>query len=92
MNRRRRAVLLTVLAVAAAGLAVTLVNGYSSSVVDSYGAMRPVAVVTSAIDRGADRLVDRLVGDRIGVSAFDKGVEDRRGQPVDRIAFGVGPI
>ena len=54
MSRRRRALLLTVLALAAAGLAVTLVNGYSTSVVDSYGAMRPVVVVTSAIGRGQE--------------------------------------
>ncbi len=42
------------LALAAAGLAVTLVNGYSTSVVDSYGAMRPVVVVTSSIGRGKE--------------------------------------
>ncbi|MBK5233074.1 MAG: hypothetical protein JJE13_08865 [Thermoleophilia bacterium] len=54
MSRRRRALLLTVLALAAAGLAVTLVNGYSTSLVDSYGAMRPVLVVTSAIGQGKE--------------------------------------
>ncbi len=54
MSRRRRALLLTVLALASAGLAVTLVNGYSTSVVDSYGTMRPVVVVTSAIGRGKE--------------------------------------
>lgn len=46
--------LLTMLALAAAGLAMTLVNGYSTSVVDSYGQMRPVVVVTSAIGRGKE--------------------------------------
>ena len=54
MNRRRRALLLTVLALAAAGLAMTLVNGYSTSVVDSYGALRPVVVVTKPIGRGKE--------------------------------------
>ena len=33
---------------------MTLVNGYSTSVVDSYGAMRPVVVVTSPIGRGKE--------------------------------------
>ncbi len=51
MNRRRRAIVLIVLAVAAAVIAMSLVRGYSSSVVDSYGAMRPVIVVTSPIER-----------------------------------------
>jgi Flp pilus assembly protein CpaB len=52
LNRRRRAVLLILLALVAAGIAMSMVRGYSSSVVESYGAMRPVIVVTSAIERG----------------------------------------
>lgn len=46
-------------------LAVSLVRGYSTSVVDSYGVMRPVIVVTSAIDAG------REVSPRMAASAFE---------------------
>jgi len=46
-------------------LAVSLVRGYSTSVVDSYGAMRPVIVVTRAIDAG------REVSPRLASSAFE---------------------
>lgn len=53
MSRRRRALLFTVLAGVAAIIAMSLVSGYSSSVVDSYGAMRPVVVVTNALPAGA---------------------------------------
>lgn len=65
MSRRRRALLLTVLAVVAAILAMTLVKGYSSSVIDSYGAMRPVVIVTSAIGPGKE------ISPRIAASKFE---------------------
>jgi len=52
VKRRRRAILFTGLAVAAAILAMSLVRGYSTSVVESYGVMRPVTVVTREIPRG----------------------------------------
>ena len=54
MNRRRRAILFTGLAVGAALLAMSLVRGYSTSVVDSYGTMRPVTVVTREIGKGKE--------------------------------------
>lgn len=62
MTRRRRAILLIALAAGAAILAVSLVKGYSTSVVDSYGAMRPVIVVTRAIDAGK-KVTPRLASD-----------------------------
>lgn len=87
MNRRLRALLLTVLAIVAAALAVTLVNGYSTSVVDSYGSMRPVVIVTSAIGPGrsisprlaADRFEVRRIPARFTPAGAVSGAEDAIG-------------
>jgi hypothetical protein len=45
-------VLLVVAAVIAAGLGMALVSGYSSSVAETYGRLRPVVVVTRMIEAG----------------------------------------
>lgn len=42
------------MAIGAAILAISLVRGYSASVVDSYGAMRPVTIVTRQIGSGRE--------------------------------------
>jgi Flp pilus assembly protein CpaB len=65
LTRRRRAILLIGLACGAALLAVSIVRGYSTSVVDSYGAMRPVIIVTEPIDPG------RRVSPKLAASAFE---------------------
>lgn len=46
MKRSRRAILLLVAAAATGTLAMVLVSGYSSSVIDTYGELRPVLVLT----------------------------------------------
>lgn len=68
MSRRRRALLFIGLALAAAALAMSVVSGYSSSVVDSYGAMRPVTVVTRTIP----------AGEKLSLRMVDSGFEVRR--------------
>jgi len=52
MTRKRRAMLMLTAAAGAGILAVTLVGGYSSSVADSYGEMRPVVVLTRGLVPG----------------------------------------
>jgi pilus assembly protein CpaB len=51
---RRRALVFGALALAAAGLAAALVNGYRTSVTRSYGALRPVVVAARTLERGRD--------------------------------------
>ena len=53
MTRKRRALVFSLLAGVAAVIAMSLISGYSSSVVESYGAMRPMVVVTRPIPAGA---------------------------------------
>lgn len=52
MNRRRRALFFGLAAAAASLVAVVLVNGYSSSVADSYGRLRPVVVLSRDFAEG----------------------------------------
>jgi Flp pilus assembly protein CpaB len=52
VSRKRRAALLLSLAAVAAGLGVLTVSGYSSSVAQSYGRLRPVIVLTKSLSRG----------------------------------------
>ncbi|MBK5110526.1 MAG: hypothetical protein JJE10_04060 [Thermoleophilia bacterium] len=52
MSRRRRAALLLGVAGLAAAVAMAMVSGYSSSVAESYGALRPVIVLTEAAPGG----------------------------------------
>ena len=52
MSRRRRAAVFAALAVLAAALAGAIVDGYGSSFANSYGALRPVVVTSSALARG----------------------------------------
>ncbi len=52
MSRRRRAALMLLAAVGAGLLAVSLVGGYSSSVAESYGELRPVVVLTRSLPAG----------------------------------------
>src|SRR5688572_16545329 len=68
VNGRRRAVVFTLLAALAAAIAMTLVSGYSSSVVESYGTMKPVVVVTRPV----------AAGTRITAKSVPAGFETRR--------------
>lgn len=52
MSRRRRAILMLLAAVGAGLLAITLVGGYSSSVAESYGELKPVVVLTAPLAPG----------------------------------------
>lgn len=52
MSRRRRALLLLAGAAAAGMLAMTMVSGYSSSVAETYGELRPVVVITRDMAAG----------------------------------------
>lgn len=52
MSRRRRAMLMLLAAAGAGLLAVTLVGGYSSSVAQSYGELRPVVVLVRSLVPG----------------------------------------
>ncbi len=52
MSRRRRAAVFAALAVLAAALAGAIVDGYGSSVANSYGALRQVVVTRSALAQG----------------------------------------
>lgn len=52
MKRGLRTALLTGGAVVAAGLGIALISGYSASVSESYGRLRPVVVVTRLIGQG----------------------------------------
>lgn len=66
MSRSRRAALLVVAAAVAAGLGVALVSGYSTSLNESYGSLRPVVVVTRTIGTGV-LVTPRLAGTRTEV-------------------------
>ena len=63
MSRRGRAIAFLLLALAAAGAAAAIAEGYGSRVTRGYGPLRPVVVVESALPSGA-RFDDRQVGDR----------------------------
>ncbi len=65
MNRRRRAILLLLAAAGAGLLAVTLVGGYSSSVAQSYGEMRPVVVLTRGLAPG------QVISPRVAAASFE---------------------
>ncbi len=52
MSRRRRAAAFGALAVLAAVLAGAIVDGYGSSVANSYGELRQVLVTRAALPRG----------------------------------------
>ncbi len=52
MSRRRRAAVFAVLAALAAALAGAVVDGYGSSVANSYGELRPVVVTRAGLARG----------------------------------------
>ncbi len=54
MSRNRRAALLVAASVAAAGIGVTLVSGYSTSVSQSYGDLQPVVVVSGDLAGGRE--------------------------------------
>lgn len=61
MSRRRRAALLAAAAVVAGGLGILLVSGYSKSVSDGYGSLRPVIVVSGALAGGRTLTMDLLL-------------------------------
>jgi len=52
MNRRRRAAVLLLLALAAAGLAAGIADGYGSRIARGYGPLRRVVVATRALSAG----------------------------------------
>ena len=58
--RRRRALVFGLLALAAAGLAASMVDGYRSSVIRSYGPLRPVIVTTRPLEPGRELGPDEL--------------------------------
>ncbi len=65
MSRRRRAILMLLAATGVGLLAVTLVGGYSSSVAESYGELRPVVVLTRSLTPG------EVVSPRTAASSFE---------------------
>jgi Flp pilus assembly protein CpaB len=52
MSRRARAVAFLLVALGAAALAAAIADGYGSSVARGYGALRPVAVLTTGVPAG----------------------------------------
>jgi Flp pilus assembly protein CpaB len=66
MSRRGRAIAFLLLALAAAGAAPVIAEGYGSRVTRGYGPLRPVVVVESALPSGT-RLGDGLVGEAFTV-------------------------
>ncbi|MBN8868761.1 MAG: hypothetical protein J0H66_02660 [Solirubrobacterales bacterium] len=65
MSRRRRALVMLLAAAGAALLAVTLVGGYSSSVAESYGELRPVVVLTRSLAPG------QVISPRVAAGSFE---------------------
>lgn len=65
MSRRRRALLMLAAAAGAGLLAVALVGGYSSSVAESYGELRPVAVSTRSLVPG------KAISPQVAASSFE---------------------
>lgn len=80
MSRRRRAVLMLVAAIGAGLLAVTLVGGYSSSVAESYGELRPVVVLTRGLPPG------QRISPRVAASSLESRQVPARFAPAG--AFG----
>ncbi len=68
MSRRGRAVAFLVLALVAAALAAAIADGYGSSVVRGYGALRPVVVAAAGLPRAKP----------IGPAQVSTGLEVRR--------------
>lgn len=72
MSRRGRALVFALLAIAAAGAAAAIAEGYGSSVARGYGPLRPVVVLASALSLGTrldsrearDALIVRRVPER----------------------------
>jgi Flp pilus assembly protein CpaB len=65
MSRRGRAVAFLLFALAAAGIAAGIANGYGSSIAREYGPLRPVVVL------GADLPADELIGPKELSSALE---------------------
>lgn len=65
MNRRRRAMLMLLAAVGAGLMAVSLVGGYSSSVSESYGELRPAVVLTRSLAPG------QVISPRVAAASFE---------------------
>jgi Flp pilus assembly protein CpaB len=66
MSRRGRAIAFLLLALAAAGAAAAIAEGYGSSVSRGYGPLRPVVVVESALPAGT-KFEERRVDDSLTV-------------------------
>ncbi|MCB0867802.1 MAG: hypothetical protein KDB48_03830 [Solirubrobacterales bacterium] len=94
MNRKRRAIVMLLGAVAAGLLAMTLVGGYSSSAAESYGELRPVVVLTSSLPP------DEPISPRVASSSFELRQVPLRfvpaaalGDPADAVGLvPVGPL
>lgn len=80
MNRRRRALVMLVGAVAAGLLAVTLVGGYSASVTGSFGELRPVIVLSRGLAPGEP------VSPKVAAASFEVRRIPARFIPVGAIA------
>jgi Flp pilus assembly protein CpaB len=72
MSRRGRAIAFLLLALAAAGAAAAIAEGYGSSVSRSYGPLRPVVVVESALPAGT-----RLGAPQVGGALTVRRVPER---------------
>jgi Flp pilus assembly protein CpaB len=62
MNRRARALVFLLLALAAAALAAGIADGYGSSVARGYGPLRSVVIATHGLDAGKPLLPERIDG------------------------------
>lgn len=65
MNRRKRALIMLLAAAGAGLLAITLVGGYSSSVAESYGQLRPVVVLTAGLAEG------QVISPKLAATSFE---------------------
>jgi hypothetical protein len=90
VSRRRRAAVLVVAAAAAAGLGVALVSGYSNSVSQSYGRLRPVVVVTGLL-AGGELLTPRILRDRTEIRQVPARFVPARALPAPDRALGFEP-
>lgn len=91
MGRRRRATLMLLAAAGAGILAVSLVGGYSSSVAESYGELRPVVVLTRGLAPG------QVISPKVAAASFEIRQVPARFVPAEALgdptrAVGLEPV
>ena len=91
MNRRRRALLFGLGAIGAAMVAVTLVNGYSSSVAGTYGELTPVVVLTQDLEEGRP-ISPRQASDALEVREVPKLFAPAASLRSPGLAVGLEPV